>query len=142
MNENDLEAHHCGDCGIRFAAPKSWWETRQEDGKSFYCPNGHQRVFRESTADRLRRERDRLAQQVAQRDDEIRRQRELREAAERQASAARGQVTKLKKRASAGVCPCCNRTFSALSSHMKQKHPEFVAENVVALRAPATRTGR
>ena len=53
--------------------------------------------------------------------------REAREGAERRASAARGQVTKLKNRAAAGVCPCCNRQFQNLKNHMATKHPEFNA---------------
>ena len=96
---------------------------------SFWCAYGHQQHFAEGETNetKLRRERDRLAQQIAQRDDEIRRQRELGEAAERQVSAARGQVTKLKNRASAGVCPCCNRSFPQLRRHMETKHPTFKA---------------
>lgn len=44
--------------------------------------------------------------------------------------AARGQVTRLKNRAAAGVCPCCNRTFHQLVRHMAAKHPDFAAEPV------------
>jgi DNA repair exonuclease SbcCD ATPase subunit len=102
-----------------------------------YCAYGHGQVYVEGETEetKIRRERDRLAQQIAQSDDEIKRQRELRETAERQAAAARGQVTKLKNRASAGVCPCCNRTFSQLKRHMDQKHPDFTeTDNVVVLR--------
>lgn len=94
---------------------------------TFYCGYGHPQVFAkgESDLDKMRRERDRLAQRVAQRDDEITRQREMRERAERQASAARGQVTKIKNRVGHGVCPCCNRTFENLHRHMASKHPTF-----------------
>tara|TARA_Y100000310_G_scaffold338946_1_gene430083 strand:- start:1163 stop:1354 length:192 start_codon:yes stop_codon:yes gene_type:complete len=48
-----------------------------------------------------------------------------RDAAEKTASTYKGQVTKLKNRAKAGVCPCCNRTFQNLSRHMETKHPDF-----------------
>lgn len=138
----EIDVRTCGECGIRWGAPAEWWKARQEDKRTFYCPNGHSRVFHKSEADRLAEELSRTKQQLAERDDTIRRQRELREAAERSAAAARGQVTKLKKRASAGVCPCCNRTFLALGKHMAQKHPGFLAEpidgaNVVALKKPA-----
>ncbi len=104
---------------------------------AFYCPNGHGQVFKagESEEDILRRERDRLRQKLSEKDDEIRERREeaerqrLRaEAGERRVSAARGQITKLKRRASNGVCPCCNRTFSDLQRHMHSKHPGFVTE--------------
>lgn len=125
---------NCGKCGIEFQVPEHWHRVRKETGDEFYCPNGHCRVYRESDLDKMRRERDRLAQQIAQRDDEIKRQRELREAAERREVAQKAVATKLRKRASAGVCPCCNRTFLALQRHMQSKHPAFIAENVVPLR--------
>lgn len=124
----------CGECGIEFDVPETWRAARQESKDTFYCPNGHSRVYLESEADKLRRERDRLAQQIAQKDDEIKWQRDLRQATERQVSAAKGQITKLKKRASAGVCPCCNRTFANMAAHMKTKHPDM-DPNVVDLGA-------
>jgi hypothetical protein len=128
LDDNVLEPHVCGECGIRWAMPPRFVEGRRNDGKTFYCPNGHARVFRESEADKLRRERDHLKQQLVERDDRINRERECREAAERRASAARGQVARLKNRAAAGVCPCCNRTFSQLARHMADKHPGFAVE--------------
>ena len=51
-----LEHHQCGECGISFGMPASFLATLREDGKSFYCPNGHCRVFRPSEAQRLRDE--------------------------------------------------------------------------------------
>lgn len=118
----------CPNCGICFGIPAHWEAARREDKKTFYCPNGHAQSFTESTADKLRRERDRLAQQIAQRDDEIARQRRYREEAERRHIAAKGQITKLKKRAANGVCPCCTRSFVNLQQHMATKHPGFVSE--------------
>lgn len=116
--------------------------SRGQYGIKFFCAYGHSQLYAvgETEEQKLRRERDRLAQQIAQRDDEIRRQRELKEAAERREAAQKANVTKLKKRAGAGVCPCCNRTFLALQKHMQQKHPQFTADDgskVVPLRKPA-----
>ncbi|WP_159103999.1 hypothetical protein [Rhodopseudomonas sp. B29] len=54
--------------------------------------------------------------------------RDQREAAERRAAAARGQVTKIKNRVGHGVCPCCNRTFANLARHMAGEHPGYTAE--------------
>lgn len=129
---DDLEFHTCGECGIRFGAPKTFFDARRADSKmSWHCPNGHVRVFRESEADKLRRERDRLKQETARLEQGIQWQREQREAAERRVSAARGQITKLKKRAANGVCPCCNRTFVDLQRHMATKHSGFLAEEIL-----------
>jgi phage/plasmid primase-like uncharacterized protein len=104
--------------------------AKRSEKVGFYCSYGHPLVFMEgeSDLDKMRRERDRLAQQLAQRDDRIREEREARETAERRAAAARGLVTKIKNRVGHGVCPCCNRTFSDLARHMAGKHPGYVAE--------------
>lgn len=96
----------------------------------FYCAYGHRQFYveGETEADKLRRERDRLAQQIAYKDDRIKSLREEAEAAGRRAAAARGQVTKIKNRVGHGVCPCCNRTFENLARHMTSQHPTFTAE--------------
>ena len=124
---DDLEAHVCGECGIRWAAPARWWATRREDKKTFYCPNGCPRAFVESEADRLRRERDRLKQENARLCDEAHTAWTTAAQAERQARAFKGVATRIKNRVSAGVCPCCNRTFQQLAAHMAKKHPGYAA---------------
>lgn len=124
----------CGECGIEFAVPDSFYKERRERGSalSWYCPNGHSRVFRESEADKLRRERDQLKQRQAMLEDEARQARERAEKAE-------ATTKRLKKRAAGGACPCCKRTFANMARHMKQQHPTFAAEavNVVPLKQPA-----
>lgn len=115
----------CPACGIFFSVPDHWESARREDKKSFYCPNGHSQSFTQSEADKLRLERDRLKQQLAQKDDSIQFYRGLKERAERRVSAAKSQITRIKSRAKAGVCPCCNRTFQNMSEHMKRQHPDF-----------------
>ena len=115
----------CSKCGIEFGVPDHWLKSRRDDKSVFYCPNGHPQMFGESESDRLRRERDQLKQRIAQQNDEIKAQRENRQIAERRVAAAKGQITKLKKRAKAGTCPCCNRTFSNMAAHMRSQHPEF-----------------
>jgi chromosome segregation ATPase len=120
----------CPACGEVFGLLKRTDTVLRKSCQTFYCPFGHQMSFSlgDSEATKLRRERDRLTQRLAEKDDEIARQRELQEAAERRVSAARGQITKLKNRAAAGVCPCCTRHFVNLERHMASKHKGFVAE--------------
>jgi hypothetical protein len=55
-------------------------------------------------------------------------QADLAATAKRSAAAFKGQVTRLKGRAKAGFCPCCNRSFSQLERHMASKHPNFSPE--------------
>lgn len=127
------EFHHmcCGDCGIEFHVPEHFYEERRKTGKGWHCPNGHPRVFRESDADRFRRERDQARQDLARIEQE-------REEQRRRAERAEAATKKLKKRASAGTCPCCSRTFQNMATHMKRQHPGFVQEGgakVVPLKA-------
>jgi NMD protein affecting ribosome stability and mRNA decay len=112
----------CPKCGIEYAAPKTFMEEARKDPSIyFHCPNGHSRHFSESEADRLRRERDRLKQETARLEDEAR-------LARVRADKAEAATKRLKKRTSAGTCPCCNRTFGNMAEHMKHQHPEFVAD--------------
>lgn len=122
----DFVIMHCGKCGIEFHVPDFFQEERKKTGKGWYCPNGHSRVYRESDADKFRRERDRALQQIAERDDLI--------------AAKEREIKRIKKRAAAGTCPCCQRTFANMSTHMKRQHPEFVKEtgaNVVPIKKRA-----
>ncbi len=97
--------------------------SRGPNGIQFYCPYGHVQHYiqGETEADKLRRERDRLQQRIAQKDDEIK---DL----ENRRRAAVGQVTKLRNRVGNGVCPCCSRNFANLARHMHTKHPDWAAE--------------
>jgi len=104
--------------------------ARHSKDITFYCSYGHPQHFPQGDSEetKLRRERDRLAQRLAERDDEIRRQREMREGAERRLSATRGVVTRIKNRVGHGVCPCCTRSFSNLARHMQTQHAGYAAE--------------
>jgi hypothetical protein len=123
MIVRDLEQQDCITCGCVFGVPGGFTEQRRRDKATFYCPNGHSMSYTESEADKLRRERDRLAQRLAEKDDTIK---DL----ENRRRAALGQVTKLRKRVGNGVCPCCARSFSNLRNHMQTQHPDFKAEAV------------
>lgn len=123
----------CCQCGMAFAMTRDFQnralKNRGQNGQVFYCPAGHRQWYTgESEADKLRRERDRLKQNEAWYEQ---RNRELREEAEHQrhrANGYKGYATKLRKRAKAGVCPCCNRHFEQLARHMANRHPEFSPE--------------
>lgn len=112
----------CGECGIQFSVPETWRAHRQRTGNSWYCPNGHSRVYRESDDEKARKnlaaEKQRHAQTLARLNDA--------EAAERK---AQSEMKRMKKRAAAGVCPCCNRTFQSLQRHMISKHPEYIKKS-------------
>lgn len=120
----------CPSCGICYGVPEHWIGSKRETKDQFYCPNGHTASFRKSTADKLAEQLSAAKQRQARLEDEAREERE-------RANKAEAATKRLKKRAAAGNCPCCKRTFSNMSRHMQTKHPEFKAEavNVVPLRA-------
>ena len=107
----------CCRCGVLFAMTKELRDHRLSDKGEFYCPNGHQQSYvGETDAQKAKRLEARL---VAEKDQ--------RQAAERRAERARKEAARLKRRAQAAACPCCNRTFVQLARHLKTKHPEYVA---------------
>lgn len=130
----------CCRCNVIFFLPPDLHNTaRRDETVWFYCPHGHRQHFSagESEADKLRRERDRLKQQIARHRDVSRQWEEEAGRAKHQARAYKGQVTKLKRRAKAGLCPCCSRHFDNLERHIETKHPEMSTEpdNVVPIKA-------
>ena len=120
-----LESTTCANCGVMFAMPKKMLAERREDGASFYCPNGHSLVFKATEAQRLRKQLESTQQQVQQAYGYATHERDQRQAAERSNAALRGVITKTKKRAAAGVCQCCNRTFQDVARHMANQHPNY-----------------
>lgn len=126
-----IEIGPCAKCKCEVSLPEALYHAAKHSKDiSFHCAYGHSMHFPQgaSEEEKLRRERDRLTQRLAEKDDRIREERERAEAAERRASAARGQVTKLKNRVGHGVCPCCTRSFQNLARHMATEHPTFSAE--------------
>lgn len=124
----------CWKCKAEYVLPIALYRAAKASERiGVFCPYGHEGHFLDGPTeeDKLRQERNSLRQQMAQRDDEIRLERELREATERKLSAQRGVVTRIKNRVGHGVCPCCSRTFENLGRHMKSKHPEYAKGDVV-----------
>lgn len=99
-------------CGIWHAIPKSLQRQAQRDGITVYCPLGHSWTYQETEADRLRAALATAERQAASRLARLDQEQARRKTAERKL-----------KRVTAGVCPCCNRTFQNLARHMKGQHP-------------------
>jgi chromosome segregation ATPase len=111
----------CGQCGVTFAMPEEMRDDKERNGGEWYCVNGHGRIYKKTVREKLREAQEALARERARRD-----QAEASATAQRAAATrARNERDRLKKRAAAGVCPCCNRTFQQLARHMKSKHPDF-----------------
>jgi hypothetical protein len=124
-----LVTHVCPSCHIPYAMPKDLERRAQADGEIwFYCPNGHRAHYAEDDLDRAKAKLARVERQLATAREWGDREHDGRVAAERSAAAHKGQATRLRKRAQAGVCPVpeCRRPFPNLAGHIKTKHPGWV----------------
>ncbi len=109
---------NCIECGVCFGVPNSFDEERRRDGNCFYCPNGHSQHYSDTRERQLARELAKKDQQLAASNEEIKRQRQ-------RVSAQKRIVTRLKKKVALGTCPCCDKLFPDLSSHIATEHPDF-----------------
>jgi hypothetical protein len=123
----------CHSCDAVFATEEKFHLERWADKRTFYCPNGHSMAYAgksetqklKEQLDEERRQRQRAEQNVAMYADEAREATKRAEHERRRANGYKGHATKITKRAKAGVCPCCNRSFENLRRHMASKHPQF-----------------
>ena len=121
----------CPDCGVIYGITREYELRRREDGKRFYCPNGHSGSFGESEIAKAQR-----LQAAAERRETSARTRataayDQAAAAERSARAYRGQVTRMKNKITAGVCPVgtCRRPFNNVQAHIKTEHKSWAHEH-------------
>lgn len=111
----------CCACAIPFFMPTYHYKRLLANkGETFYCPNGHPMSYTGLTeAQKLKQELDKLKEEKNKENEELQ-NRWLDVLGEK------NKLEKQLKRVHRGVCPCCNRTFSDLSNHMKVKHPELI----------------
>lgn len=126
--DTTLHVEKCPTCHILFAIPETLYRSAQRypgDGRNGWklsCPLGHVWWYVGQTPEeKLREARNSLAAERA-RHDQTRADLVGTKAAK---TRFRNERDRLKQRASAGVCPCCNRTFQQLARHMAAKHPDF-----------------
>lgn len=120
----------CCNCGVIFGMEAEYQETRKNDHKSFFCPNGHAQSYTSKTD----------KQKLAEAQEEVRKAQERAKAAEARQTMAENslqverkshQKTKNKlKRTHHGVCPECNRQFVDLQRHMEHKHRDIVGKTI------------
>jgi hypothetical protein len=131
IGKDSHQETQCWRCHTSYVLPRALYvAAKASENISFFCPYGHEGHFAtgETEEDKLRRERDRLKQQVAQMDDEVKKWMSKADKANREWGTLKAKQVRMSKRVSHGVCPCCNRSFAKLAAHMQTKHPEFKAE--------------
>lgn len=93
----DMEELVFGCCGAVAWLPKTLLKDRRESGQNFYCPNGHVRCYRKTTAEKLK--------------DEL-------EATKMALSQKMGALEGIKS----GKCPFCWKIRKNLSEHIERNH--------------------
>lgn len=117
----------CAACSMPFGMSEKFRNERLADHATFYCPSGHRNYYGgKSKTEKLQEELDRSTAREKSLSSVIDRQRETIKGRDHIIRGQKAAKTRLKNRIAAGVCPCCNRTFQNLASHMKGQHPEFV----------------
>lgn len=126
----------CCNCGMAFAVPDWWMQSRRKDHREFYCPNGHNQWFSaKSEAETLRdqlaaKEREVAAAKSRAEYQEARRWEAVEATAKvtRSLRATKAVVTRTKKKIVEGRCPCCSHKFKDLAVHMQTQHPNYDPE--------------
>ena len=113
-----IEGLTCGDCGIAFGLSATLHAKVKQTGRRFYCPNGHCISYNTTENERLKQEIERQKRMVEQ-------NQRLYESERASHASTKGQVTKLRRRAAAALCPCCSRSFVQLRRHLASKHPDY-----------------
>jgi hypothetical protein len=114
--EIEIVQHQCGNCGIIFGMEKTYKQNLVSNDGSYFCPNGCNRQFCAETGNaKLKKELEAKQSELSAARCEVLQERQKREAIEK-------EQLRQKQRAAAGVCSCCNRTFSNLARHMASKH--------------------
>ena len=117
--DNALVTVTCGECELAFGMPRFFYDARRIDRHIWFCPVGHQRCF--GTKSEVQELREQLADAQAR----VMHANDQKHAALAELRKAQAKAKRADRRASAGVCPCCHRTFVAMARHMKTKHPDF-----------------
>lgn len=114
------------DCDAQIIMPGRVMQQYRDNHDWFYCYRGHRQYFPgKSDEEKLKEQLENKERELASANKRREWTQQELEHEKRSKAAIKGQVTKMKKRAANGVCPCCKRTFANLASHMKTKHPKY-----------------
>lgn len=114
--ETKLITETCCNCGMMFAIPVDLQRKFSEKHTIFYCPNGHGQSYTgETDAERFKR-------LYLEESAENTRQKRVRLQLENDLLAMAREKKRIERRAKAGVCQECHRTFQNVQRHMVTKH--------------------
>jgi hypothetical protein len=128
-----LAVVNCATCGVTYAIPESFdrsarrYHGDEPSGWKICCPFGHTWWYvGETETEKLKRQlrsaRDNSAYLTSRLDQTKASLRAQKGAATRARNERRRQL----ERIAAGVCPCCNRSFTNVRRHMASKHADVL----------------
>lgn len=120
-----LVVMECGECHVNFGMTYEMNQRKLNDGTSWYCPNGHCRVYSESEIEKLKKEVERIKRNEQWEREAKERAFHREKVLTHRMAAHKGVASRLKNRIANGVCPCCKRSFQNLKGHMTIKHPSW-----------------
>jgi len=122
----EIETRTCPVCGVHYGVDKALIDRRLREGGHWFCTNGDSLSFIEPEVEKLRK-------QLASAQGNLNFYRSYSEQKEAEAKELGKQVraqkaakTRLMRRVTNGVCPCCQRHFANVQRHMQSRHPDSV----------------
>jgi hypothetical protein len=120
----ELEDTVCCVCGTRFAVDATIMHHRRQNAGDIYCPNGHCIGWKETEADKVRKQLAAKEKELEAERQRVGMERSMRYEAEAAKNKAEMAFKRQTRRINKGVCPHCQRTFQQLARHIACKHPE------------------
>lgn len=122
----ELSTVICGSCSGIYAIAAKYKNQKRQQGGYWNCPYcSVQWGYGESENDRIKKQLQQEKKRKEWAEQDARVAWEHYDTADKSRNAYKGHLTRTKKRISNGVCPCCNRHFKNLHSHMKNQHPQY-----------------
>jgi len=123
-----LLVENCGKCGGVYALNEQFLLQAQERGGGWKCPYcGTGWSYTETQVMKLQKELEKKTKQLLSETARHDQTRTELQHTERRRRAEKANVTKLKNRAHAGICPACDCRFADLEQHIKASHPDFLS---------------
>lgn len=121
----EFVTEHCYKCHVPFAMTRQFQRQRLHDRETFYCPAGHGQHYTGPT------EESKLRLEVERKQSMLEAERARAAKVQQERDEIQRAHTRMRTRVMNGVCPCCNRTFQNLLSHMRTEHAgEFSLKNL------------
>ena len=123
-----IEAQTCSECGVVFGMTSIFKESRKNDHRAWYCPNGHARILTgKSEAEKLADEVTQMRRYNANANAALASARDQLNASERSRASLKGHLTRARNKIANGVCPVgsCRRHFDNVQEHIASEHPKW-----------------